>query len=60
MTRSSIGRKFVKKSNILNPVKSLRYIKCYSVSSTRHVKCPSNFIIYNCLKSAVDREDQEP
>ena len=33
-----------------NPVKSLGYIKCYSSSSPRPVKSPSNSIRYNCKK----------
>ena len=41
---------FVKKTNMLNPVKSLAYIKCYNSSSPRPVKSPSNSISYNCEK----------
>ena len=33
-----------------NPVKSLEYIKCHSLSSPRPVKSPSNSIKYNCEK----------
>ena len=39
-----------KKTSMLNPVKSLGYIKCDSSSSSRPVKTPSNFIRYNCHK----------
>ena len=33
-----------------NSVKSLGYIKCYSLSSSRPVKSPSNSIRHNCHK----------
>ena len=57
---SSIRLKFVKKTSMSNPVKSLGYIKCYSLSSPRPVKSHSNSIKYNCQKSAVDRVDLQP
>ena len=41
--------KFVKRS-IPNPAKSLGYIECYSWSSPRNVKSPSNSIRYHCQK----------
>ena len=47
---SSIMLKFVKKTSMQNPVKSLGYIKCYSLSSPRPVKSPSNSISYNCQR----------
>ena len=40
----------MKKTSISNPVKSLGYIKCYSSSSPRPVKSPSNSIRYNGKK----------
>ena len=57
-TWNSIRPKFVKKTSIINPFKSLYqvlygYIKCSSSSSPRPVKSPSNSI----RRSAVDRED---
>ena len=42
--------KFVKKTSMLNPVKSIGYIKCYSSSSPKPVKSPGNSIRYNCEK----------
>ena len=42
--------KFVKKTNMPNSVKSLGYIKCYSFSSPKPVKWPSNFIRHNWQK----------
>ena len=42
--------KFVKKTSMTNPVKSLEYIKCYSSSRPRPVKSASNSIRYNCQK----------
>ena len=50
LTWSSIRLKFVKKTNMPNPVKSLGYIKCFSSSSPRLVKSTSNFTRYNCKK----------
>ena len=38
----------MKKTSMPNSVKSLGYIKCYSLSSSRPVISPSNSIIYNC------------
>ena len=49
LTWNSIRLKFVKTS-MPNPVESLGYIKCYSSSSPRPVKCPSNSIRYNYKK----------
>ena len=37
-------------ASIPNPVENLGYIKCYSSSSPRPVKNPSNSIRYNCQK----------
>ena len=42
--------KFVKKTSMLNPVKSFGYIKWYSSSSPRPVKSPSNSIRRSCQK----------
>ena len=50
LTWNSIRLKFVKKTSMLNPVKSLGYIKHYSSSSPRPVKSHSNSIRYNCQK----------
>ena len=50
LTWNSIRPKFVKKTNMSNSVKSLGYIKCYSSSSLRPVKSPSNPIRHNCWK----------
>ena len=50
LTWNSIRLKIVKKISMPNPVKSLSYIKCYSLSSPRPVKSPSNSIRYNCQK----------
>ena len=41
---------FVKKTSIPNFVESLENIKCYSSSSSRPVKTPSNSISRNCQK----------
>ena len=41
---------FVKKTSMLNPVKSLAYIRCYSLSSPRPIRSQSNSIRYNCQK----------
>ena len=46
----SIRVKFLKKTSMPNPVKSFGYIKCYSSSSPKSVKSPSNSIRYNCQK----------
>ena len=48
LTWNSTRVKFVKKTSMPNPVKSLGYIKCYSSSSPRCVKSPSNSIRCNC------------
>ena len=48
LTRNSISLKFVKKNSMPNSVKTFRYIKCYSSSSLRPVKNPSNSIIPCC------------
>ena len=40
----------MKKTSLQNPVKSCGYIKCYSSSSLRPIKSPSNSIRYNCLE----------
>ena len=50
LTWNSIRRKFEKKTSMTNPVKSLGCIKCYSSSSPRPVKSPSNSMRYNCKK----------
>ena len=38
------------KTSMSNPVKSLGYIKCYSLSSHRSIQSTSNCIRYNCYK----------
>ena len=50
LTWNSIRLKFVKKTSMPNPVKSLGYIKCYSSSSPKPFQSPSIFIRYNCKK----------
>ena len=40
--------KFVNKNSMPNPAESLRYIKCYILSSPRPFKSPSNSITYMC------------
>ena len=50
LTWNSITLKLVKNTSMLNPVKSLGYIKCYSSSSTRPFKSPDNYIRYKCQK----------
>ena len=50
LTKNFTRLKFVKKTSIPSPVESLEYIKCYSSSSPRPIKNPSNSIIYNCQK----------
>ena len=48
LTWKSIRLEFVKKTSRPNPVKSLGYIKCPSLSSPRPVKNFRNYIRYNC------------
>ena len=48
LRKEEIRSKFVKKTSMSNFVKSLGYIKCYSSSSPRSVKSPSNSITQNC------------
>ena len=50
LTWNFIRLKFVKKTRMPNPGKSLEYVKCYSSSSPRPVKSPSSSIRYNCEK----------
>ena len=50
LTLNSLRLKFVKKANMPNSVESLGYIKCYSSSSSRSAKSPSNSIRHNCQK----------
>ena len=49
LTWNSSRLKFVKKTSMLN-CRSLGYIRCYSSSSPRPVKRPSNFTRCNCQK----------
>ena len=49
LTWNSIRLKFMKIS-IPDPVKSLGYMKCCSLSSSRRIKSSSNSISYNCHK----------
>ena len=61
MTWNSIWIRFVKKASMSNTVKSLAYIKHYSLSSPRPVKCPCSSIRYNCQKICDwSREDLKP
>ena len=46
----------MKKTSMLNPVESLEYINCYSSSSPRLVRSPSNTDL-TVRRSAVNRED---
>ena len=50
MTWNSIRLKSVRKTSMLNLVRSLEYIKCYSVSSPRTVNSLTNSIWFNCQK----------
>ena len=50
LTWNFIRLKFVKKTSMPNPVKSLGYIKCHSSNSSRPVKSPRNSTRYNCNK----------
>ena len=50
LTWNSVRLEFVEKTSMPNPVKSLGYIKCYSSSSSRPIKSPSNSIRCNCKK----------
>ena len=50
LTLNFIRGTLMKKNNMPNPVESLGYIKCYSLSSPKPVPNPSNFIRYNCQK----------
>ena len=50
LTRNFIGLKFVKKTSMPNLNKSIRYIKCYSLSSARPIKTHRNSNKYNCRK----------
>ena len=47
---NSVRLKFVKKTSMQNPARSLGYIKCYSSSSPTPVKSPRKSIRCNCLK----------
>ena len=49
-TWNSARLKFVKKTSMSNPVKSLGNIKCYNLSSSRPVKSPSNSIRHHSEK----------
>ena len=50
LTQNSIWLKFVNKTSLPNPVESLGYIKCYSLSSFRPIKSSNNSIRCNCQK----------
>ena len=52
--------KFAKKTSMANSVECLEYIKCYSLSSPRPVKNPSNSIRHTVRRYAVDLEDLKP
>ena len=57
LTRNSIRLKFVKKASMPNSVKSLGYIKYYSLSSPRFVKSLAILSDTTVRRSAVDGED---
>ena len=57
MTRNSIKPKFVQKANMPNTVKSLEYIKCYSLSTPDLLKVLSILSEATVRRSAVDWED---
>ena len=42
--------KFVRKTNMPNPIKSLEYMNHYSLNSPRPVISPGNYIRHNCQK----------
>ena len=50
----------MKKTSMLNLVKSLGYIKCYSSSSTNLLKALAILLDATDRKSAVDWEDLKP
>ena len=50
LTWNSITLTVVKKTSMPDSVKGLGCSNCYSSSSTKSVKSPSNSIRYNCLK----------
>ena len=50
LTWNPTSPEIMKKTSLLNPVESLRYIKCHSSSSPRPTESPSNFIRYSCQK----------
>ena len=60
LTWNSKRSKFVKKTSMLNLVKSLGYIKCYSSSSTNLLKALAILLDATDRKSAVDWEDLKP
>ena len=60
LTLNSIRPNFVKKNSMPNSIKSLAYIKCYSPSSPRPVKCLSILSDTTVRTSAVDWEDLKP
>ena len=49
-TGDTVSPEFVKKPRMSDPVKSLGYIKCYSLSSLRLIKSNSISKRYNCQK----------
>ena len=53
LTWNSIRLKFVKKTSMPNPAKSLGYIKCHSSSSPRPVKSPISSIRPQFIKRLV-------
>ena len=54
MAKSQTGNllkfKFVKKTSMSYPIKSLQYIKYYGLSGTRHSKHPGNSISHKFKK----------
>ena len=60
MKLADTGSKFVKKTSMPNPVKSLGYIKCHSSSNPRTVKALAILSDTTVRRSAVDQEDLKP
>ena len=58
-TKNSKWCKFLKKTSMSNTVKSCGYLKCYSSSSTRHVKSPCNFLSYSWHKICIWKRRSE-
>ena len=57
---NTIRFKFVKKTGIPNPVKTLGYIKCYSSSRTRPMKTLAILLVTTARRLEDDREHLKP